>query len=138
MKFKQTNTHTLQCMGQDISLKTHDLNHDLTFSAHKINCVCHSIRSMFRVLGMYNFGFPLGFKQSKGSSWIFQPKTSWWKSSWLKSTLSNDANYLLGIIDILAKFIFPQWIGVCSLLLQSISFPQKALFALLLLLSHHQ
>ena len=36
--------------------KTHDLNHDLTFSAHTINCKCHSIRSMFRVLGMYNFG----------------------------------------------------------------------------------
>ena len=31
--------------------KTHDLNHDLT-----INCVCHSIRSMFRVLVLYNFG----------------------------------------------------------------------------------
>ena len=47
-------------MGQDISLKserkTLDLNHDLTFSAHTINCVCHSIRSMFRVLGIYNFG----------------------------------------------------------------------------------
>ena len=46
-------------MGQDISLKseskTHDLNHDLTFSAHTINCMCHSIRSMFRVLGVYNF-----------------------------------------------------------------------------------
>ena len=36
--------------------KTHDLNHDLTFSAHTINCVCHSITSMFRVLGLYNFG----------------------------------------------------------------------------------
>ena len=23
----------------------------------KINCVCHSIRSMFRVLGIYNFGY---------------------------------------------------------------------------------
>ena len=35
--------------------KTHDLNHDLTFSAHStINCVCHSIRSMIRV---YNFDF---------------------------------------------------------------------------------
>ena len=46
-------------MGQGISLKseeiTHDLNHDLTFSAHTINCVCHCTRSMFRVLGMYNF-----------------------------------------------------------------------------------
>jgi hypothetical protein len=58
-KFKLANTHTIQCMGQDISLKsemkTHDLNHDLTFSAHTINCACHSIRSMFRVLGIYNF-----------------------------------------------------------------------------------
>ena len=36
--------------------KTHDLNHDLTFPAHTINCVCHSIRSMFRVLGIDNFG----------------------------------------------------------------------------------
>ena len=35
--------------------KTHDLNHDLTFSAHTINCVCYNIRSMFRVLGIYNF-----------------------------------------------------------------------------------
>ena len=47
-------------MGQDISLKvkgkTHDLNHDLTFSAHTINCVCHSIRSTVRVLVIYNFG----------------------------------------------------------------------------------
>ena len=42
-----------------MKLKTHDLNHDLTFSAHTINCVCHSIRSMFRVLGIYNFAhFP--------------------------------------------------------------------------------
>ena len=36
--------------------KIHDLNHDLTFSAHTINCVCHRIRSMFRVLGIYSFG----------------------------------------------------------------------------------
>ena len=35
--------------------KTHDLNHDLTFSTHTINCVFHSIRSMFRVLGIYSF-----------------------------------------------------------------------------------
>ena len=43
-------------MGQDISLtserKKHDLNHDLTF-AHTINWMCHSIKSMFRVLGTY-------------------------------------------------------------------------------------
>ena len=58
MTFKQANTHTIQSMEQNISLKserkTHDINHGLTFSAHTINCVCHSIRSMFRVLGIYN------------------------------------------------------------------------------------
>ena len=52
-------THTIQRMGQDISLKrerkNHDLNRDLTFSAHTIDCVCHSIKSLFRVLGVYNF-----------------------------------------------------------------------------------
>ena len=26
------------------------------FTAHTINCVCHSIRSMFSILRMYNFG----------------------------------------------------------------------------------
>ena len=41
--------------------KTHDLNHDLTFSAHTFNCVCHSIRSMFRVLGVYNFAWFISF-----------------------------------------------------------------------------
>ena len=33
----------------------HDLNHYKYFTAHTINCVCHCIRSMFRVLGIYNF-----------------------------------------------------------------------------------
>ena len=36
--------------------KIHDLYHDLKFSEHTINCGCHSIRSMIRVLGIYNFG----------------------------------------------------------------------------------
>ena len=27
------------------------------FTAHTFNCVCHSIRTMFRVLGVYNFGW---------------------------------------------------------------------------------
>ena len=35
--------------------KTHDLTHDLTFSVHTINYVCHSIRLMFIVLGISNF-----------------------------------------------------------------------------------
>ena len=42
--------------------KTHDLNHELTFSAHTINCVCHSIRLMFRVLGIFNFADQLNFQ----------------------------------------------------------------------------
>ena len=42
--------------GYKIEKWKDDLNHDLTFSAHTFNCVCHSIRSMFRVLGIYNFG----------------------------------------------------------------------------------
>ena len=29
------------------------------FTAHTFDCVCHSIRTMFRVLGIYNFGFGL-------------------------------------------------------------------------------
>ena len=34
--------------------------HDLTFDCtHLINCVCHSIMSMFRVLEIYNFGLSL-------------------------------------------------------------------------------
>ena len=60
-------------MGQDISLKserkTHDLNHDLTLSAHTINCVCHSIRSMFRVHGIYNFAFRV---HNSGMQTIFE------------------------------------------------------------------
>ena len=31
------------------------------FTAHTLNCVCHCIRAMFRVLGMYNFAFSLKF-----------------------------------------------------------------------------
>ena len=46
-------------MWQGMSLKseskTHDLNHDLYFTAHTFNCVCHRIKSIFRVLGVYNF-----------------------------------------------------------------------------------
>ena len=55
MKFEWTNKYTIQCMGQNIRLKVKGKPHDLTFSAHTIKCVCQSIRSMFRVLGIYNF-----------------------------------------------------------------------------------
>ena len=36
-----------------------------SFSAHTIKCVCHSIRSMFRVLGVYNFGFLIFFSLAR-------------------------------------------------------------------------
>ena len=35
------------------------------FNAHTIDCVCHSIRSMFRVLGIYNFGPCYNFEQNQ-------------------------------------------------------------------------
>ena len=41
------------------------------FTAHTFKCVCHSIRTMFRVLGMYNFVLPL-------ETW--QPIISWCRS----------------------------------------------------------
>ena len=55
--------------------KTHDLNHDLTFSAHTINCVCHSVRLMFRVLGIYDFGrwikrLKVGLKKWHGRTYL--------------------------------------------------------------------
>ena len=54
--------------------KTDDLNHDLTFSAHTINCVCHSIRSIFRVLGIY-------ITLSKGKVKEVSNKNGFWKWS---------------------------------------------------------
>ena len=37
--------------------ENHGLNHDLFILLHtQSKCVCHSVRSMFRVLGVYNFG----------------------------------------------------------------------------------
>ena len=45
MKFKQANTHTIQCMGQDLSLKSERKNPGFKHTT-----------SMFGVLGIYNFG----------------------------------------------------------------------------------
>jgi hypothetical protein len=43
-------------MGQGISLKSErKIPMILHFTAYTMNCVCHCIRSMFRVLGIYNF-----------------------------------------------------------------------------------
>ena len=41
------------------------------FTAHTINCVCHSIRTMFRVLGMYNFGYGRKVQHKKLQQDIF-------------------------------------------------------------------
>ena len=55
----------IQCIGQDISLKnerkTRALSHDLSISAITIK----SIRSMFKVLDMYNFECIQTFNQRK-------------------------------------------------------------------------
>ena len=79
MNFSQANTQTIQCMGQDIRQikvkgKTHDFNHDLAFSAHTINCGCHSIRLMFRVLGMYQFGLMIKIDKKMLQLFIFIKK----------------------------------------------------------------
>ena len=37
------------------------INH---FTTQTIKCVCHSIRTMFRVLGMYNFDWNLDCEQA--------------------------------------------------------------------------
>ena len=41
--------YTIQCMGQGIRMKSE-------INKFNSNCVCHNTRSMFRVLGIYNFG----------------------------------------------------------------------------------
>ena len=51
--------YEIQCLGQGISLKSERNNpwSNILLHTQSINCVCHSIRSMFRVLGIYNFDF---------------------------------------------------------------------------------
>ena len=44
------------------------------FTAHTINCVCHSIRAMFRVLGIYNFGLRMNFFLWKEGSYSVKCK----------------------------------------------------------------
>ena len=44
------------------------------FTAHTLNCVCHCIRAMFRVLGMYNFGFYINSMDFKNSGYCMYLK----------------------------------------------------------------
>ena len=64
---------------------THDLNHYKHFTAHTFNCVCHCIKSMFRVLGVYNFGYQLKSTANSAHFALFLGKWaklavpfSWW------------------------------------------------------------
>ena len=43
------------------------------FTAHTFKCVCHCIRSMFRVLGMYNFALPPNRRQLWQIFWALSP-----------------------------------------------------------------
>ena len=60
------------------------------FTAHTSNCVSHSIRSMFRVLGMYNFETTQNEDYKKKFTrscphhplWGATKKAPCWKSSW--------------------------------------------------------
>ena len=45
----------------------------ICFTAHTFKCVCHCRRAMFRVLGMYNFVYPL--------KWYFFPICKWIRSA---------------------------------------------------------
>ena len=45
------------------------------FTAHTFNCVCHCIKVMFRVLGMYNFGINIKkYSKTICHSWIFHDR----------------------------------------------------------------
>ena len=60
--------------------KTHDLNHNLTFFAHTINLLCHSISLMFRVLGIYNFGvLEKGRKETLSYSFLVKLQTKYFQ-----------------------------------------------------------
>ena len=67
--------------------KTHDLNHHLTFFAHTINLLCHSISLMFRVLGIYNFGvLEKGRKETLSYSFLVKLQTKYFQ--WIYCIMS--------------------------------------------------
>ena len=84
-------------MGQDISFKI-DLNHDLIFSAHTINCMCHSIRSMFRVLD-HNLKVNFSSKIFPKAYIIVEIMFDWWKT--IDDSLPN--------FDLLGKYVLVIW-----------------------------
>jgi hypothetical protein len=92
MKFNRLTNIQFNLWGSVIAWKvkwkTHDLNHDLTFSVCTINCVCHSIRSMFRVFGIYNFvvGSEVGlYRTSRPVRNSGKFSKSEWSGNWMFS-----------------------------------------------------
>ena len=71
------------------------------FTPHTINCVCLRIRSMFRVLGMYNFAswFNLKFKDNMEK----------WKLINLTATCNNERE---SVFCLLSKPIFKLLYGL--------------------------
>ena len=63
-------------MGQGISLKSKwkswIKSWVIYFTAHTINCVCHCIKSMFRILSVYNFGKAYDYKWFQ-NLWFVNP-----------------------------------------------------------------
>ena len=85
MKFKQTNTQTILCMGQDISLKSerknHDLNHDLAF-LHTQSIVCATVYGQcLEYLVYITLGWPPSPSFCPRSCWMTPKKKSKFKYS---------------------------------------------------------
>ena len=111
-------------MGQVISLKSKRNNPWckpwFKLLLHTINCVCHSIRSMFRVLGIYNFEGLQG------------P----YKGEWLQ--LHNACNrchqsneIVLNLISLFAKRIYHGWYFLAPVLHFFLSFGLTICLAIL-------
>ena len=111
LKFKYANKHTTQCMGQDISLqseKKKGFKPWFNIFADKFNCVCHSIRSMFRVLWViqaspeeskWKFPFvgmkPLDIFSHSSHNEILKKKTSSSHQNWHIISSSAKLSYYL-------------------------------------------
>ena len=63
------------------------------FTAHTFNCVCHSIGTMFRVLGVYNFGDYLKY-WTLVDSLLRRPSNSKLGSSLLRKITSTSTSSL--------------------------------------------
>ena len=83
-------------MWQGISLKSERNN---PWFNQSINCVCYSKRSMFRVLGMYNFGRRISLWGRHSFGKLFSLELCWF------SLAPNDCYHYLAILAGSAKII---------------------------------